>query len=195
MIWTVARRFDSLSPLAERLSGVVEADQTYVGGKKRGAGGGGPTVHGQNAIVYVLVERDGEARSQHVTSESAAALQSIMRDLVEPDAEIMADGHKSYIGVDAHFRSHETVDHAAGEYVRGIVHNNFAESWASLLKRGIFGAFHHLSKKHLQRYLEEFDFRGNTRETTDWERVVKLLEQVAGKRLFYRVPKARLQAG
>jgi len=69
------------------------------------------------------------------------------------------------------------------------VHTNFSESFFSLFKRGIMGAFHHLSKKHLQRYAEEFDFRWNTRELEDWERVVKVVKQAHGKRLFYRVPK------
>lgn len=177
-------------PMRERLSGVVEADQTYVGGKKTGAGGGGPTVHGQNAVVFVLVSRGGDAYTEHVSAETAGKLQGLMRDLVKPDTAIMTDTHKSYWGVDAHFKSHETVNHSAGEYVRGLVHINFAESWSSLLKRGIFGAFHHLSKKHLQMYLHEFDFRWNSRKGTDWERVVKLLGQVAGKRLFYRMPKS-----
>lgn len=181
-------------PLRERLSGVVEADQTYVGGKKKGSGGGGPTVHGQNAAVFVLVSRNGESRSEVVPDETSDTLQGIMRDLVVPDTAIMTDQHKSFYGLDAHFKSHESVDHSKGEYVRGVVHTNFAESWHSLLKRGIFGAFHHLSRKHLQRYLHEFDFRWNSREGTDWERVVKLLGKVAGKRLFYRTPKSAAAA-
>ena len=187
------RKAMEADPMRERLSGVVEADQTYVGGKMKGAGGGGPTVHGQKAVVFVLVSRNGDSYAEHVTSESAASLQGVMRDLVKPDTAIMTDQHKSYTGLDAHFKSHERVDHSAGEYVRGVVHTNFAESWHSLLKRGIFGAFHHLSKKHLQRYLGEFDFRWNTRERKDWERVVALLGQVAGKRLYYRVPKEGLR--
>jgi len=187
------RKAMEADPMRERLSGVVEADQTYVGGKKRGVGGGGPTVHGMNAAVFVLVSRDGDSYTEHVSDESAASLQGIMRDLVKPDTAIMTDEHKSYTNLDVHFKSHESVNHSAGEYVRGVVHINFAESWCSLLKRGIFGAFHHLSKKHLQRYLGEFDFRWNTRERKDWERVVALLGQVAGKRLYYRVPKEGLR--
>jgi len=176
-------------PLKSRLRGVVEADETYIGGKKRGAGSGGPMAGGNKAILYTLIQRDGEARSFNVPDNRAERLQGLMAHLVDPDTAIMTDGHASYKGLDAHFKSHESVDHSAGEYVRGIVHTNFSESFFSLFKRGIMGAFHHLSKKHLQRYAEEFDFRWNTRELEDWERVVKVVKQAHGKRLFYRVPK------
>lgn len=185
-------------PLRSKLSGVVEADETYVGGKVRKGGGGprpkGPLSGGQKTIVYSLIQRDGEARSQVVPDNKAATLQGIMRSQVEGEAHIMTDGLRSYQGLDAHFLSHEVVDHGAGEYVRGVVHTNFAESYFSLLKRGILGVFHHVSKKHLQRYLEEFDFRWNNRDVNDQDRMLQAIRQAAGKRLFYRTPSGLLQA-
>lgn len=181
-------------PMREKLGGVVEADETYVGGKLRKGGGGprpkGPLSGGQKMIVYTLVARDGEARSQLVPDGKAETLQGIMRDEVVGTAHIMTDGNHAYWGADAYFRSHESVDHGSGEYVRGIVHTNFAESFFSLLKRGILGTFHHVSRQHIQRYLEEFDFRWNRRDVTDQERFVDALKMSEGKRLYYRTPKA-----
>lgn len=177
-------------PLRSKLDGVVEADETYVGGKLRKGTKGprpkGPLSGGQKTVVYSLVARDGEARSQVVPDNKAETLQGIMKNEVEGSAHIMTDGAHAYLGVDTHFRSHESVDHGRNEFVRGIVHTNFAESYFSLLKRGIIGAFHHVSKKHLQRYLEEFDFRWNLRNLSDWERVVAAIRQAGGKRLYYR---------
>jgi transposase-like protein len=88
-----------------------------------------------------------------------ATLEGIIRNEVEVEAHIMTDQSHSNWGLDKKLASHETLDHTRGEYVRGSVHVNFSESCFSLLNRGIFGAFHHVSEHHMQRYLEEFDFR------------------------------------
>jgi len=82
----------------------------------------------------------------------------------------------------------QTVDHGKGEYVRGDVHTNFAESYFSLLKRGVLGIFHHLSAKHMHRYLSEFDFRWNRRKVSDGDRVLDTLRNLEADRLYYRVP-------
>jgi transposase-like protein len=118
----------------------------------------------------------------------AKTLQGIIRNEVEGEAHIMTDTMHSYWGLDKQFAAHETVDHTHGEYVRGIVHVNFSESYFSLLKRGIFGAFHHISAQHMQRYLEEFDFRWNRRQMTDFDRLVEAVAGTEGTRLYYRVP-------
>jgi len=95
----------------------------------------------------------------------------------------------SYKGLERELAGHDSVDHRANEYVRGIVHINFSESYFSLFKRGIIGAFHHISRKHIQRYLEEFDFRWNRRKINDFERMLEAVAGTEGKRLFYRAPK------
>jgi len=137
-------------PLRSKLGGVVEADETYVGGKFRKGRGRKPSGPQANKmVVYSLIARDGEARSTVVPDAKANTLQTIMRQEVEGTAHIMTDGNHAYWGVDAHYRSHESVDHTRGEYVRGIVHTNFAESYFSLLKRGIIGIFHHVSREHI----------------------------------------------
>ena len=81
------------------------------------------------------------------------------------------------------------MDHSAQECVPGIVLVNFSESYFALFKRGIIGAFHHISRKHIQRYLEEFDFRRNCRKVSDGERMLAAVAGAEGKRLFYRAPK------
>jgi hypothetical protein len=101
------------------------------------------------------------------------------------------------------FASHETVNHEAGEYVRGDVHTNTIEGFFSILKRGIVGTFHHVSEQHLQRYVTEFDFRYNHRESkeridgkwvktghNDVERTIEIAKGIGGKRLTYRSPDA-----
>ena len=98
----------------------------------------------------------------------------------------MTDESPSYFGVNQHFADHQAVNHKKGEYVRKNAHVNTAESVHALLKRGIVGTFHHVSKKHLHRYLTEFDFRFNARYITDGERTVLAIKSVSGKRLQYR---------
>jgi transposase-like protein len=171
----------------EKVGGIVEADETFVGGKGTGTQGG-PMAGGSKVAVFSLVPREGEARSWKVDDLKAKTLQGIIRSEVEGEAHIMTDQHHSYWGLDKQFASHETVDHTRGEYVRGIVHVNFSESYFSLLKRGIFGAFHHISAQHMQRYLEEFDFRWNRRQMTDFERLVDAVAGTEGTRLYYRAP-------
>jgi len=99
---------------------------------------------------------------------------------------IMTDQFQSYKGLDKEFASHEVVNHAEGEYARGDAHTNTAEGYFANLKRGLNGSYHHVSHKHLHRYLSEFDFRWNAREASDSARTVAALSQAEGKRLRYR---------
>jgi transposase-like protein len=176
--------------------GIVEADETFVGAKapkhpRRGKTEdrrGGPSARGTKTIVFSLIPREGEARSWKVDDVKGATLQNLIRKNVEGEAHIMTDQSPSYSGLDKQFASHESVDHSAGEYVRGIVHTNFAESYFSLLKRGIFGAFHHISAQHMQRYRVEFDFRWNLRRVDDFERLLEAIAGTEGVRLYYRAP-------
>ncbi len=172
-----------------KIGGIVEVDETYVGGKGTGTAGG-PMAGGTKMPVFSMVSRDGEARSYLVDNVKAVTLQGHMLRNIEGEAHIMTDEMHSYWGTDAHFQSHGVVKHSKKEYVRGIVHTNFAESFFSLVKRAIMGAFHHVSKQHMQRYLEEFDWRWNTRKLTDTERMVRTIRQAGGRRLYYRVPKS-----
>jgi transposase-like protein len=173
-----------------RLSGTVEADETYIGGKRRHIPGkrtGRPGPSDKNkAAVLTLVERDGRARSFHVARVDAVNLRGAIRQHVERDASIVTDEWQSYRGLGSEFKSHETVSHGEGEYVRGAVHTNTVEGYFSILKRGVNGTYHRISPAHLHRYLNEFDFRYSTRENSDGFRTVKALRQAEGKRLKYR---------
>lgn len=97
---------------------------------------------------------------------------------------------RSYRGLGKEFEGgHEVVDHGALEYARGDAYTNTAESFFALLKRGVYGTFHSVSKKHLHRYMAEFGFRWNTRKMNDGARVTRAIRSGEGKRLMYREPK------
>ena len=166
------------SPSAQKLQGVVEVDETYVGGKVRNRFGQdkGTGTRGRGADnktpVVALIERNGEARAFKVANVGKRTLQNVIKQHVETTSDLMTDSLRSYRGLDKDFKSHQTVDHGK-EYVRGIVHTNFAESYFSLFKRGIMGAFHHISEKHMNAYLAEFNFRWNGRELSDGERTAR----------------------
>lgn len=178
----------------ERMSGVVEADETYIGGKarnrkKRYQGVQHKTGRGTDkAPVMLLVERGGRARSTHVANVSGDTIKGVIRQHVDTEARIMTDAFKSYRGLDKEFASHQYVNHI-DEWVRDDVHTNTAENFFAILKRGINGSYHHVSEAHLHRYLSEFDFRYNNREANgvgDAERTRRAIAGAEGKRLMYR---------
>ena len=171
------------------LAGTVEADETYIGGKRKPSPG--RRAMDLKVPVVTLVERNGEARSQVMVMVNAANLKERLTDHIDPSAVLMTDGLVSYKPVGKHFASHESVDHANGEYVRGNAHTNTVEGFFSQLKRSLDGTHHHVSAQHLNRYLAEFDFRYNTRKDKDGERTVKAIRKSAGKRLTYQVSTER----
>ena len=179
-------------PMAEMLGGkgespIVELDETYVGGKLRNNRHKkkGPNA-GKKATVMTLIDREGDVKTVHVPNARKETLQRVAKPIVDQSANIVTDAHLSYTGLDKHFKSHHTVDH--GEtFVRGVIfHTNFAESYHSLLKRGVIGIFHQVSDKHLHRYLNEFDWRWNTRQSADTDRAKQTISSASGKRLMYR---------
>ena len=188
-----AEDIDDTGPLGGA-NKVVEADETYIGGKeankhawKRKGVGGGP---GGKMPVVSLVERDGRTKSFHVANVTSENLRPIMVKHADRKSHLMTDGSPIYPKIGDEYAGHSSVDHSAEEYVRlgGFVHTNTVESHFALLKRGVFGTFHNISEAHLHRYLAEFDFRANTRDITDAERAALLLAGAQGKRLLYRQP-------
>jgi transposase-like protein len=193
--WHMAHRIRhamSREPLAGLLLGTVEVDETYVGGKPRPEAGAPKSKRGRGTKktpVMVLVERKGRVRASKIDRVDGATLKAAIRENVDRSSRIMTDEWASYHGIGLEFAGgHEIVTHSAGEYARGDAHTNTAESYFSLLKRGVVGSFHHISKEHLDRYCDEFSFRWNYRSTTDAERTEVAIRQTKGKRLSYKQP-------
>jgi transposase-like protein len=172
-----------------KLSGTVEVDETYVGGKQTGVGQGSKV--GKVPVVSLL-ERGGQVRSQVMRHVTGKNLKQAINDNVAVTSEIHTDDNWKYHGLDPRYYSHHSVMHCIKEYVRRepnrIVTTNGVEGFFSLLKRGVVGTFHHISEQHLPLYLAEFDHRHNCREMTDGERTVRGLQKVEGKRLMLRAP-------
>jgi transposase len=144
------------------LRGIVEIDETLIGGKREGYGSG---YRGNKVTVAGAVQRGGDIRLRVVPNRRRSELHGFIRATVSDETEaIHTDEFASYKGIgDANTR-HETVEHAADEYVRGDVHTNSVEGVWSLLKRSIIGSYHQISVKHLPAYLDEMEFRFNRRD-------------------------------
>lgn len=173
---------------AMKFTGTIEADECYVGGKPRGGTGFHKRGRGTTKTpVFGIVQRNGGIHRRVVADVSGATLKKAIRECVDNEARIITDEHLAYRGLGREFKGgHYTVNHGTREYVRGDVYTNTAESSFALIKRGINGIYHAVSKKHLPRYLGEFDFRWNTRKLNDGERVVSAIQNAQGKRLDYK---------
>lgn len=171
----------------------VEIDESFVGGleknkhrnkrKHLGTGGAG------KEAVFSLVQRGGKVRSHHIPAVTANNLRPIVEAQIHGATYVMTDEGGAAKKVGSEFALHGSVNHGAGEYVRGDVHTNTVEGYFSILKRAIYGTYHHVSQQHLKRYLAEFDFRYNERSALgveDSERTTKIIGGIVGKRLTYR---------
>jgi transposase-like protein len=166
---------------------VVEADETYVGGKaKNRAWGAIP----KKQIVLSLVERDGNVASYHIANVTHKNVRPLIMEKVHRASTLMTDEHRVYMALGKEFSAHDAVDHSKHIYVQGKKHSNTVENFFSIFKRGVIGTYHHMSEAHLARYTAEFDFRYNTRKDSDAERADQSLRGIYGKRLTYRRPHA-----
>lgn len=179
-------------PLAGLLRGRVVSDETWIGGKpsnrhghEKGNWNMGRT--DKQPVVALVSRETGEVRSQAVPTVDGQNLRSVLEREVDPgDTHLHTDASLAYRKIVTDFAAHSSVNHLEGEYVRGDVSTNQAETFFSQLKRSIDGTHHHVSREHLHRYLAEFDFRYSTCKLTDTERLERLTGQVHGKRLVYR---------
>ncbi len=187
--WFMAHRIREAmkTPARPKVGGkgkVIEADETFwglrAGATKQKAG------YQHKNTVVALVERGGQVRAFHVANATAASVRSVLDEHAEKDSHLMTDDARHYGKVGREFAQHSSVNHTAGEYVRGVAHTNTVEGFFSILKRGLVGTYHHVGAQHLQRYVSEFDFRYNQRHVTDSERATAMLLGITGKRLTYR---------
>jgi transposase-like protein len=189
--WFMAHRIRyamTMEPLRSLLQGTVEVDETYVGGKNRHGKRGRSTE--RKTPIVALVERGGRVRTKVTLDVSAKNLKDVMRQGISPKATVMTDEFTSYgKWVGREFAGHQTVNHRTKEYVRGEAHVNNCESFFALLKRGVHGVFHHVSREHLGRYCDEFSFRWDRRKQTDAKRTQEAIRATEGKRMMYRKPK------
>lgn len=178
--------------MAEPLTGTVEVDETYVGGKPRYKGKHNRKKSGRGtdkAPVVALVQRGGNVRAMTVAKVNAKNLRRIIAQNVHPSACLMTDDAPFYKGLHPKFEGgHHTITHSLGVYVDGDITTNTVEGFFSILKRGINGVYHAVSRKHLHRYLDEFSYRYNTRHIDDGERTALAIRKADGKRLQYREP-------
>lgn len=210
--WFMAHRIRyamTQEPLSSKLAGVIEMDETYIGGKRkfgpqRRTFGGGfirrpdrpSPFWGKETVVSVL-QRRGRVQSLHLRSRvTAENLRPVVDKMIDEQAHLMTDT-SSVLASAGSKRKHDKVNHSAGEYVRyqdGIcISTNSVEGYFANLKRGINGVYHYVGRQHLHRYLSEFDFRYNARHIKDGERSLLAIKGVNGKRLMLRDSKSAAQ--
>lgn len=174
------------NPDAAKLSGIVESDETFIGGKDIQR----ERLKSKTPVV-ALVERGGNMRTAVVSNVTQINLGRALHECVDKGAIVCTDEHGAYRNPLKQWKAHHTVVHSTYEYARTAedgtrVHVNSCESFFALLKRGVHGSWHHVSREHLPKYAGEFEFRWNNRKVSDGERMVAAVAATEGKRLTYR---------
>jgi transposase-like protein len=172
-----------------RLTGTIEVDELYVGGKPRYKGVSKPGKGSDRTPVVGIVQRGGDVRFRMMERVTSMNIASFIAENADLTCRVITDEAPIYKFVGKHFEGgHEVVTHSAKEYVRKgtDVHSNTVEGVFSLIRRGVMGTFHSISRKHLPNYLNEFQFRWNTRKMDDGQRVAQAIKAIDGKRLQYR---------
>jgi hypothetical protein len=192
-------RFAMTHNMIEKLKGVVEVDEVWIGPKEKGIGGGTGNRLSKKRPVVALMERSrngSRVRSFPVERVTLANIKPIMQQHVEVGTTIQTDEATVYHFMHEDFPQHDVVTHRAKEYSRWEngrhITTNTVEGYFSLIKRGVYGVYHHVGRGYLQQYLNEFDFRYNNRKVNDSERTLLALKATEGKRLTLRQPRSAL---
>lgn len=174
----------------KKMTGVVQIDEMYVGGdlknmhaKKRATLKKGSGMVHKTGVMGIL---DGkEVRAVKIPDTKIKTLKKIMKKEISKDATVVTDGLGSYRWAKEYYSKHVTVSHHNGQYVNKGFHTNSIEGFWSIFKRGVYGIYHHVSKKHLDRYVNEFEYRYNTRDMSESGRFEYFLGAISGKRIKY----------
>ncbi len=188
--WHLAHRIRMVWSGPQQLfAGPVEVDEVYIGGKERNKheskklkAGRGPV--GKQPVAGARDRASGQVAAAPLAGTAKPDLHGFTGARASTAAKVYTDEASGYVGVPA--ASHETVNHAAGEYVRGTVHTNSIESFWALFKRGYYGTYHHLSVQHLRRYLDEFAGRHNSRSADTAEQMRRMVRGMVGHRLTWK---------
>ncbi len=170
------------------LTGTVEADEVFIGGRNRPFNNSRKSRKIEKTAVVGMKERGGRVRPRIVADVTANSLKNVLRANVDKSARVYTDewlGYRAWVGKEF-AGGHETVRHSTHEYARGDVHTNSIEGFFGMLRRGLDGIYHSVSRKHLHRYLGEFEFRHNYRKLSDGERAQLAIRSANHKRLMYR---------
>ncbi|MGA3068290.1 MAG: IS1595 family transposase [Tepidisphaeraceae bacterium] len=198
--WHLAHRIRlamKCQPMPKLLTGEVQIDEAYIGANRRSKNWDGiKRKRGRGTTktpVLALVETGGSVRSMPMNKVTSATLKAVMQDSIDPSARIVTDEFSAYNrGAREFAGGHFKVIHKRNQYVTADgMTTNTAEAYFALLKRGIHGTFHHVSKQHLHRYCDEFSFRWNGRQLTDTARRDAAVQGAEGKRLTFKAPKAK----
>ena len=188
--WFMAHRirFAMIDDIKRPLDGTVEVDEAFIGGV-----GDPKTKFRRHTPVMALIERDGKMKTRVVADVSQKSLGKALNDCVSKTAVINTDEHAGYKPAAKAFEKHDTVNHSKEEYHRvnadgSVATTNSAEAFFSLLKRGVYGSWHNVSREHLPKYASEFSFRWNQRKVSDGVRMENYVPLISDKRLMYRRP-------
>jgi transposase-like protein len=186
--WFLAHRIrETWQRDIDKLDGTIEVDEAYFGGKEKNKHNKDKLKAGRGAVgkiaVVGMMQRNGQVRAKVVEQTNHSTLRSEILKNVKVGSNLYTDQYKAYNGLKLY--NHKKVKHSVGEYVKGVVHTNSIESFWALLKRGYYGIYHYMSKKHFQKYVNEFVRRFNGKEISIQDQMTNIILDGIGIRLTY----------